>query len=62
MQNKPIPKLGRVIALCVILTSMSPGCLVRSGGAAPVITTLNLIEANIDPGASSAIPSSKSNF
>ena len=61
MQSKPILKLGRVIALCVILTSLSPGCLVRSG-AAPVITTLNLIKANIDTGASSATPSSKNNF
>ena len=61
MQSKPILKLGKVIALCVILTSMSPGCLVRSGPA-PAITTLNLIKANIDTGASSASPSSNNDF
>ena len=65
MQNKLITQIGKWIILAVILSSISPGCLVKSGPAPPPITTLNLVQANIvttGGSASSASPSSNSNF
>ena len=62
MQNKLITKIGKWIILAVILSSISPGCLVKSGPAPSPITTLNLVQANIVTTGGSASPSSNSNF